>query len=423
MAEQKQKFFYGWYIVGGLGTIGMVSVGLGGICVGLFLTPMHRELNISHTFFGLGQTARLIGFAATSLWLGRILDRYGARIPMAVAGLLISICIFGLSQIQMGWHFVALFFVIGSIGMEGAGGNLYQSVPLSRWFIRKRGQAMAWSFVGATIGIFVFSPTIERLIATVGWRNSWKILGVGFGVIIVIIALSIIRKDPESMGLLPDGETSDEHNDSSQGGKVKSTDRYFEYSWTREQAVRHAAFWVLAIVFGLRMFSLSTITIFRVPFYIEQKLPPHLVAWAIAFEAVISALTAVPMGWAADRFQPRIITISSLLIFIVTFFVTLQVTSAWHLFFATGLFGICAASFSVAQNTLWPSYFGAWHIGSIRGFAMPLTTGFSALGGPLAGILKDATGDFKLAWWIAIAGLVVSVALLAFTPKPKIATS
>lgn len=337
---------------------------------------------------------------------------------MAVAGILLGLTLVGLSLIQTGWHYVVLFLIIGSIGLEGAGGNLYQSVPLSRWFIRKRGKAMSWSFIGATMGILIFSPTIEHMISTIGWRRTWLVLGLGFGAVIITLAFIVIRKDPQSMGMQPDGEVF--VSNTTAGADDRSQKMPVEYSWSHTQAVRHISFWTLTVVMGLRMFSLATIGIFRVPFYIEQGLSPHLVAWAIAFEALISALTAPPTGWAADRFQPRIVTVVSLMIFILTFFVTMQVRSAWQLFFSAGLFGISAASFSVTQNVLWPSYFGALHIGSIRGIALPMTLVFSSVGGPLAGIIKDTTGTYISAWLIAVGSLIISVTLLVFTPKPEI---
>ena len=40
------KIFYGWYIVAGLATVGMLSAGMGGINFGLFIQPMSEELGI-----------------------------------------------------------------------------------------------------------------------------------------------------------------------------------------------------------------------------------------------------------------------------------------------------------------------------------------------------------------------------------------
>ena len=104
---------------------------------------MKEELCIKQSFFGMTQTARLVGFSVSGWLIGRILDRYGARIPLFIAGSFMGLAMVGLYYVQTGWQLVALFFVKGLIGLEGAGGNLFQSVPVSRWFVRKRGRAMS----------------------------------------------------------------------------------------------------------------------------------------------------------------------------------------------------------------------------------------------------------------------------------------
>jgi MFS family permease len=264
--------------------------------------------------------------------------------------------------------------------------------------------------------MFAFTPLVQYIITVASWRHVWLILGGGSCLVIIIIGLVIIRKDPESMGLQPDGDLVEKEK---QGGGGKHPPSLSEYSWTRTQAIRTFSFWALIAMMGLRMFSLGTVNIFRIPFFIDQGISPQIVAWAISAEAVVSALVAIPTGWAADRFQPRYVVAVSLVSFIAVMVVTLYVTTTWHVFVATTLFGVSAASFIVAQNALWPNYFGGRHIGSIRGFAIPLTLFFSAIGAPIAGIIKDATGSYIPAWLISIACLSIATVLVLMARKPK----
>ena len=78
--SHRAKIFYGWFIVAGLASVGAVSAGMGGVNFGLFIPPMSEELGIKHAIFGWTMTARLVGYSASSFMIGRILDRYGARI-------------------------------------------------------------------------------------------------------------------------------------------------------------------------------------------------------------------------------------------------------------------------------------------------------------------------------------------------------
>ncbi len=422
MNEARPPFFYGWYIVMGLATVSMVSVGMGGMNLGLFVQPMNEELGITHSYFGLSQTARLIGFSLSSWLIGRILDEHGARVPMAIAASMMGLIMVGLSLVQNGWQLVALIFMSGVIGLEGGGGNLYQSVPLSRWFIRKRGKAMSLSFLGTTAGIFIFTPLLQYTITYVNWRFAWLSIGGGSCVVILIIAITVVRKDPYSMGLKPDGDTIPKE-ESANDGADQRMNILTEYSWTRSQAIRSFSFWALTITHGLRMLSMSTLNIFRIPYYIETGVSPQLVAWAVSVEAVISALIAIPTGWAMDRFQPRYVASASLMAFILAFIVTINVKTALDVFIATSIFGVSAASFMVAQNALWPSYFGGMYIGSIRGISVPFTTFFGAIGAPVTGAIKDATGSYLPAWIASIVFLIAATVIMLLNRKPDLPKS
>jgi MFS family permease len=417
-SQNKKGLFYGWYIVAGLATISMVSVGMGGMNLGLFVRPLHDELGISQQYIGWSQTARLIGFSLSSWFIGRLLDEYGARIPMAVASVIMLMIMGGLSMLQTGWQLVALIFFSGMIGLEGGGGNLYQSVPLSRWFIHKRGKAMSISFFGTTLGLLIFTPLIQAAILYVDWRFAWRVIGCGSCLVIFIIAVSVIRKDPYSMGLYPDGLSPDESHAFKEKGNIKSDIEAVEHSWTREQALRSFAFWGMTLIMGLRMLATSTLNVFRIPYYIESGFSPMLVSFAISIEAIVSAVIAVLTGMAMDRFHARHVVSASLVALILVFIVTIHVRTEFDIFLATSLYGVAASSFMVSTNTLWPNYFGSKHIGNIRGFAIPFTTIFGSLGAPVTGRIKDLTGSYIHAWIVAIFILVAAAVLMLYIKKP-----
>ena len=410
----RKRIFYGWYVVGGVALVSMVSAGMTGVGFGLFVKPIEEELGIPQAYFGWALSARLLGFAITASFIGRLLDRYGARWMLVVAGLAMGVLVFSLGLITEGWHLVALFALIGMIGMQGAGGNLYGTVPVSRWFRRRRGRAMSVAFLGIPAGIFL-SPLIPLLIGAVGWRWAIGFIGIFGAVVIVLAASLIIRRAPEDMGLLPDGDTPD----TSLGDVVRDQAVVDEYSWTRAQAVRSGTFWRLVLVYGLLFGAISTIGLYRTPFYQDQGIAPGTIALAFSAEAIVSVLVAIPAGWALDRFNPHNVAPIPIVMMIGAFLMTMNTTTEWHVFASTMMFGAAAASMSVVQAAIWPAYFGSLHIGAIRGVAMQVMMAFSLIGAPAAGMVKDATGSYFPAWWVAIGGLAISATVMYFTPRAK----
>ena len=421
--QSLSRLYYGWVIVAGLMAVGAVSTGMGGVNLGLFIKPMRDDLGIGTSVFGLAQTARLFGFALSGWIIGRIIDRRGARIPLAIAGLMAGGAMIALSQVTAGWQIIGVFFVVGATGLQGGGGSLFMSVPLSNWFIRKRGTAMSVAFIGMPVGIFIFAPLSQLLIDEIGWRDTWLVLGGGGAVVTVLVALFIIRRRPQDMGLRPDGEAAP----STGALSALGTQRHGledEVSWTRAEAIRSrilhpSTFWRLTMIDGLRMLAMSSVGIFRVPYFIDDKgFDASIVAWSLSAEAIFAVLVSLPTGWAVDRYQPRYVAAVSTILMIAGFLLTMTASSIVMVFVATSVFGLGVASFIICQNAVWPAYFGHAHIGSIRGFATPLMLVFSAIGAPLTGIVRDATGSYQPAWIAGTIGLVIATLLLLITPKP-----
>ena len=80
------------------------------------------------------------------------------------------------------------------------------SVVVSKWFIRRRGRALAMASLGNQLGVIVIVPITGFLIAAIGWRNAWAMLGVGVAALVLIPTALFMRRTPEDMGLLPDGD-------------------------------------------------------------------------------------------------------------------------------------------------------------------------------------------------------------------------
>ncbi len=403
-------------MVAGLATVSLVSVNMAGISLGFFVRPMQDELEISDAYFGWAQSARLIGFGVSSYFVGHILDRHGARWPLVVAGILAGVLVVLLATIQAGWQFVLLFVFIGAIGMQGGGGNLYASVPIARWFHRNRGKAMSTVFLGIPAGIFLI-PIVTYLITNAGWRATFVTTGIFGGMVVVLVALFVIRRSPEDMGVGPDGDPLD-------GTADNPTSRPdTEYSWTRHQALRSPAFWRLVLVYGFLFLAMNTVSLFRTPYFEDQGVSRQMIGFAFSAEAIASVLAAIPAGWALDRYQIRYVASIPLLVMVLAVIATMAASNVWQVFLATCLFGVGAASSSVANNVIWPDYFGSLHIGAIRGRAMQLIMFFSAAGSPFTGFIKDTTGSYLPAWWTAIAGLLIAVVILLTTSRPAVPES
>lgn len=418
-----KQIYYGWIIVFGFAVIGMVATAMLGINFGLFIDPIVRETGISQTFFGWAQTAQAAGVAVSSFLIGRMLDRFGARWPLVVAAILEGAVVVAMAMISGGWQMIGIFVLMGVIGLRAQGGSLYALVTVSNWFVRDRGKAMARVFLGTPIGIFIAAPLTTFLIDKIGWRAALVGLGVVGGAVILLIAL-FIKRSPEEMGLAPDGDGSVKKQDGAQreakreNGRVTSA--VAEYSWTRAEALRSLTFWKLTFAFGLLIFAMSTLGVFRMPFFVSKGISAQVVAYSLSLEAVVSFGVAFAVSWGVARVQPNYLLMVSATAMVGAFLVTIYTGVAWQVFVANSLFGVSAASQMVLTSIIWPNYFGARNIGAIRGISLPFTMAFSFAGPPIAGWVKDIYGSYIPSWWMAIGFLGLAAVLFLLTPKPPV---
>lgn len=396
--------FYGWTVVGALGVFGAAGAGFAGANFALFIRPMSEELGWSSATFGWAVFVRLVMVLAAGPVIGRVLDLRGPRLPVIAATVIAGALTWWLSRVGSVWELMLAFVVMGLAGM-GRANDLQASAPVAKWFVRRRGLAMGIALAGTPLGVAVYYPLTQLLIDRIGWRDALTVLAVS-GVVIVLPLALLLRRRPEDMGLAPDGGGA---LDAASGSGVPTAER----SLTRGAAVRTRRFWLMLAGFTAMSYGLSTLTIFRVPHFVERGLDPAVVAAAIAVDAVVAIAASVLLGRLIDRLRVGAVLALGL---------AAGVFCAAGLIVVDGLFWLFAANIGyalgfqvthVAQSVMWANQFGREHQGSIRGATIPVTVGIGAAAFPITGYVRDVTGVYTPAWAAAIALLVIAGLLLA----------
>ena len=399
------KPFYGWTIVGVLCVFGAVGVGLAGANFALFIVPMSEELGWSSSTFGWAFFLRFLMILAAGPLIGRLIDLRGPRAPVIGAVLVAGAAVLWLSRIAAIWELTAAFMLIGIVGM-GRANDLQAGAPIAKWFVRRRGLAMGMALAGTPLGVAVYYPLTQWLIDGMGWRGALVWLAVSGMAVAVPLAL-LLRRQPEDVGLLPDG-------DAPSPGEARASARPAsdERSFTRREAMRTRRFWLMLAGFTAMTYGLSTLTIFRVPHFVERGLDPTLVAAAISVDAVIAVVASVLLGRALDRAPLRAVLVGGIAVGALCAVGLLLAGSVFWLFAANICYALGFQSTHVAQSVMWANQFGRRHQGDLRGFTIPVTVGVGALAFPVTGYLRDEAGEYTPAWFVAIAALAVATALL-----------
>ncbi len=379
---------------------------------GIFVAPMSEELGLGNSAFGWALSARLLGFAASGPFIGRLIDRRGSRVPLAVGGLMLGGSAAALGLVNAGWQMIGLTLFSGMMGFWGSS-TLFLTIPIAKWFVLKRGRAMSLFFPGIPFGIGIASPLTQMLIDAVGWRDAWLVLGAVGGLSIAGVSLLFIRSQPSDLGLLPDGESISLPARERSGGESR-----LEYSWTVREAMRTGAFWRISVAYGLLMAAMGTVGVFWVAFLRSLDIPPQLAAIAFSTQAFTQVAASILVAPWIDRLQPRYVAMSGFVVVVAAMLVASTATTVWHGLAGAVLVGIGIGVAMLMQTHIWPAYYGRDHIGAVRGAATPLTLFMTGAGTPALGMLFDAT-SFAVGWLAAAGGLFVGFMLLALSPKPQ----
>ena len=390
---------------------------MGTLNFGLFIKHMGDELGIGRAYFGWAQTAQQMAGSVTSPPVGWLLDRFGSRILLPVAALVTGSAMVLLAFIDSAWHLVALFAIMGLVGMSGPGG-LVTSVPVLKWFVRRRGMAIALMSLGIPIGALIFVPLTQVFIDAWGWRTAWIALAVLGMCVIAPLSAVFVRRQPEDMGLLPDGitPTANDRRKSLRSGHPQDGE---EPSWTVREAMRTFSLWSLVVVFGMVALAIGTVGVHRIAAFMDRGLDPTLVSFATAFDAVAAGLATFAFGMLVRWVPAKFLGAFGFSLLGIASVMTIYANNLLIMFASMAVFGLGIGGMMFLQNFIWAAYFGRDHVGSIRGAVNPINLTVGGVGPPLAGYVHDWTGSYDSVWWGGVVLMFLSAILLLSTAAPQ----
>src|SRR3546814_13529059 len=107
------------------------------------------------------------------------------------------------------------------------------------------------------------------LIDNCGWEMAWRLLGL-FALVTILPVALIMRRQPEDHGWLPDGLTDDGDDSSPAGAQRAAVRADFENSFTRHEALRTRALYLIVLAFGVGAVGIPVSLVQIVPFQLGR---------------------------------------------------------------------------------------------------------------------------------------------------------
>lgn len=420
MVYIRSRIFYGWVIVGTCWSTLMVSSVMNPVVFSVFVDPMRKELDIGLGTIAWAMSIRMISGGVVTPIIGRVIDKYGARWLGCFSGFLAGGSLIGLYFVQDLWLLYGLAAIGGMSGMAVAGaGQLLTVVPVSNWFIAKRGRAIAIATTGMGIGTMISAPLALFMISEIGWRLTWLIFGLVVWIVVIPGFSIFMRRRPEDMGLVPDGlnpEDSSELNNDLDKRNMNS-----EVNWTVGQAMRTQVLWLILLSLGIYAFCSAGILFLRVPFWNEIGIPTTMIGIGIAIDPFTVIFAILFFGFLAERYPIRFMAMIGGVWRALSMIPLILVGgNSYSVILHNFVWGVGSGAFSISQNLIIPTYFGRYSQGSIGGIILPLTIIAGALGAPALGYLIDAGLSTVTVWKIGCVFMLAAGLLFFFLKPPKL---
>jgi MFS family permease len=430
--KRSTPIFYGWWIVTISLVIDACKHGTFNRGFTLYIVPIRNELGLSVATIALAEMLGRLEGGVLGPLMGYLADRWGARVMLAFGGIMSGLGFICLSRTYSLPVFMIIFVGMLSVGFR-SGYNNATLAAVNQWFRRRRSLAMSIAASGNGLGGAVLAPLVGLMVASLGWRTSAFFSGLG--ILLIVVPLScLIRRSPESMGLLPDGDPAPvvpatpprapgRTPDTTVGTAEPATAPLIvgrspaDADFTAPEAMRTLAFWLLVLGTGLRNMVHAGTSFLLAPMIIwflqggghssETSLP--MAAFFVGLLSFGIFVFTPLIGWLGDRMsKPRLGAVCMAVGAMSMGLFLLQSGQAWHLVLSILLLAVAESANSL-NWAIMGDFFGRRSFATLRGW-QHLPDQLMSMSTPVwMGWIFDNTGSY---YW-ALLPLVVVYGLSA----------
>ena len=397
LSNSERGIFPGWLVVAAAFSVLFFAYGLQ-FSYGVFVSGMATELGWSRAATALPYSIYVFVYSALSAATGRATDHFGPQPVITIGAVLLGLGWGSSALVHEPWQLNLSLGVVAALGMSVAW--VPCNATVSRWFTRRRGTAVALASTGGSLGNLLVPALAAAMVAWWGWRWSLGVIAIVAATCMLVAARFMVR-DPEALGLWPDGEAAPPAVSAVGPGKTLG-----EVCWSEPFLL------LIAIYF------MTWVPVF-VPFVHGAAYAEDLGLTKVAAASVISAIGIggvvgrLCSGVVSDRVGrlPALLGVFALQALCFVLFASADGIAA--LWVAATLFGFSYGGGVTLLPPLCGDLFGRAHVAAIVGTIFAVAGAPAAIGPYVAGWLFDVTGSYSASFLSSAALNLVALVLTA----------
>jgi MFS family permease len=406
-SAKKNALHYAWIILIAACVLSIVSRA-DSASFAVFVDPLVERFGWKRGDISLAYALAFLAGLPSVVVMGWLGDRYGARLLMIFSSLLISTGTVLLGTITELWQFYLFYGVfVGSFG--NAAFLVLLPVIVTRWFHRHMGLALGiyWAALGA--GAMIFAPLFRWMIEARGWEQTFTIIGIVLGAILLLFS-ALIRSTPQEMGLAPYGAQRSSRGPGPAASAIAPT--------SLRDVLTQRPVWCLMGIHHIGCVAHAIILAHIVSMATFHGVSGVEAAGVLSAIAGLSIVSRFAFSILTERLGGRAVLTLSLIGQSTSVLILFFAHDAWVFYLFAVIFGICYGGEMVGFPIINRQLFGAKApLSSIYSFQMVGASTGMALGGWLGGVLFDLTGSY--AWAIAASAVIGYIGLPLALALPR----
>jgi MFS family permease len=387
------------------------------ITMAVVLKPISEDLGWTRSLTAAAITLGALLGGMLSPIFGPLADRLGPRFLLPAGGALVGLLAIGVSFSTEPWQFYATFVPARAL-TEFLLCGMVAFTAVANWFYVKRPRVMGLVAMATPLGSAALSLVYQFFVTHYGWRSAFLALGAALWILVVIPGLIFLRRQPEDLGLLPDGATRIPPSAANIDRTEEEAASAGEYSWSRADAARTATLWLLVAGAFLSSIGTGGVAFHLAAYLTDGALAPALAAGVVSMMALAGAFGNGAWGALAEHFHPRRLSVVTLVIAAASVALLMQVSSITAAYLFALLFGINARGAAVLTQVLVARYFGRRSFGAISSILDPFHKGGLGLGALFAGVAFDYFGNYRGVFVIFLVSYLIAAMLIFLAHQP-----
>jgi MFS family permease len=349
--------------------------------------------------FGVGRgeaalpfTLAMIGFACGGVLMGKLADRFGIAVPLALGTLLLVLGYLAVGLSSSLWQVALAHGLLIGLGSSASFGPLMADT--SHWFVRRRGIAVTIAASGNYLAGTVWPPIVQHFIATLGWRATHT--GVGLFLLVTMLPLVFLLRK----------RIVHHHSDAASAALARRQ---------AESPFSPMTLQVLLLIAGVCCcVAMSMPQVHIVAYCGDLGYGVARGAEMLSLMLGCGIVSRVASGFIADRIGGvRTLLLGSVLQGTALVMYTLF-DGLFSLYVISALFGLFQGGIVPMYAIIVREYFSPQEAGTRVGLVLMATLLGMALGGWMSGIIFDLTGSYQAAFLNGIGWNLVNVSIMCW---------